>query len=506
MSTTDELLSRIPRTAVSKLRSLLGGKQLTPDGLRYIVNAADPFSDQPIEAVGYPDSCGVNTVCYVVTEQTTISAPTGTVANWDCHVAFMPFMSPTGAQSTYVTRANAVGQPTWFAPLSDTSGPPTETASYSMFTVQACPAGDSTFLNSADFPRSPLYQSTDHLAQYGNAPARIVSAGFEVTNTTAPLYKQGTVTTYRQPAVVQADYLAMTDPFNNLVPTTAHTHYPEQREFNLLTLPPATAADVNQLLQFGGARQWDADEGCYVVAAQNSVVNPLQSASNVPIGFRVANAATGWSSLQLNPNGSYGLPVGVELVANTAFLDSVLAPVTSGLLSNSLSPSMNRVLPYDQSGAYFQGLSPQTTFQLVTRVIIEVAPDIGNTSVLSLAHPSPAYDPLALEMLTRTMRELPTGVMVKENGLGDWFADVAGDLVSLIPVVGRFAAPLARQAVRYVADKASDQRTAARATAQGQDASAAVKAKRQKRKAKRQSMTANAPPAPRPLPKVPGKP
>lgn len=77
MSSTQDILNRIPRKAARKLETLLQSKQLSEDGLRFIINAADPFSDIKVEQVGYPDTSSSNTVVYLVTEQTTIAPPTG---------------------------------------------------------------------------------------------------------------------------------------------------------------------------------------------------------------------------------------------------------------------------------------------------------------------------------------------------------------------------------------------------------------------------------------------
>jgi len=90
-------------------------------------------------------------------------------------------------------------------------------------------------------------------------------------------------------------------------------------------------------------------------------------------------------------------------------------------------------------GAYFTGLSPQTSLDVVGRWVIEIFPGYADTQLSSLAGPSPAHDPLAIESYTAARRILPIAVPVVENGLGDWLRDVVDtvkDVVTNPAVVG----------------------------------------------------------------------
>jgi len=79
---------------------------------------------------------------------------------------------------------------------------------------------------------------------------------------------------------------------------------------------------------------------------------------------------------------------------------------------------------FDISGSYFTGLSLQTTLTVNWNVYVERFPTQLDIDLVLLAAPSPPYDIQALEFISECMRLLPPGVMVAENGLGDWFADV----------------------------------------------------------------------------------
>lgn len=353
---------------------------------------------------------------------------------------------------------------------------------WSTFNVDVALSGTPTYLRSGAPTAS--WRSTDYMSQYGNVAGRVVAAGFEVTNTSSDLYKQGTVTVYKQPCQTTRDALCIQDPYNPIVAPYATVHAPAHRYCETLQCPPTSSTDIAKLLQFGGARQWQAGEGSYCVCTQNSLENPLEFGSQVPLVFRLASA--GWSdpSVSSVTQGSQ-YANNVEMVTTGCFYQAANGGwATSSHVENG---PLTRTLPFDQSGAYFQGLAPQSTLTLVTRVLLEIAPDLNNTSVISLAKPSPAYDPMALEFLARMAQTEPAGVMVKENGLGDWFEGIASTLASAIPVIGPVASKLAGKGARALGDYISDSRASKNAKEQGLNPHEVVKEKQEKRKAKRKA-------------------
>jgi len=90
---------------------------------------------------------------------------------------------------------------------------------------------------------------------------------------------------------------------------------------------------------------------------------------------------------------------------------------------------------FHTSGAYFTGLSLQSTLTVTGNFYIERFPSQLETDLVILAKPSPGFDARALELYSHALSGLPPGVMVKENGLGDWFMDTVGK-------VAGFAAPI----------------------------------------------------------------
>jgi hypothetical protein len=219
-----------------------------------------------------------------------------------------------------------------------------------------------------------------------------VGWAFEVINTTAELWKQGTVTTYRMPQV--------DDDVVTFSGSALNTHsLAKQRE-----LPPANPSSA---LVLPGSKQWDAARGSYCVMSLASLDNPLECVSNRP-RFLMANN-----------------------VAKTSVTSTTAALKTGDILTASpatFSCFLNA--PYNTSGSYFTGLSLQTTLTLTMKLLIESAP--GPTSpFVTLSHPSPTYDPEAIRLYSQLTNHLPVAVPFDENPSGEWFGEVLGTLGAL---------------------------------------------------------------------------
>jgi hypothetical protein len=121
----------------------------------------------------------------------------------------------------------------------------------------------------------------------------------------------------------------------------------------------------------------------------------------------------------------------VFTISNSKYYFSQIHRVTSPLscYANPFPTSFNAY------GAYFTGLSNQTTLDVVWHYIIERFPSPKNTDLVTMASNSSPYDPRALELYSRTAWKLPTGVWVEDNGLGDWICDVA-DILGTLGVPG----------------------------------------------------------------------
>lgn len=269
--------------------------------------------------------------------------------------------------------------------------------------VMSCITGDNWQTQSATeyedgaFPRS-----------YGAGTYRLIATGLEVVNTTASLYKGGSVTCYRSPC-----------PKSNLTGKTINlsggTITNSLGSFPVGVLPPSTEADA---ALYPNSRTWGAEKGIYLVGAMNSTDNPYFTPS------------PGISGL-LSPTSSTQMETGTGWVA---YLPRILAADADA--SNADLSACSTVWPWDISGAIFSGLNQNSTLQVTVRYYIERHPSIAEPDLLVLAKTPCPYDPMIQEIYARAMHQLPVGVPVGMNPLGEWFNEVLDAVATWAPELG----------------------------------------------------------------------
>jgi len=185
----------------------------------------------------------------------------------------------------------------------------------------------------------------------------------------------------------------------------------------MIDLPPGSQSDA-QL--YPNARTWAAAEGYYGIGTISDAEVPFQA--NVSCTTPVM-----WQA-----------PSFAQTTSGTTQNVWYFGPVD---LANPVTPT-SRVLPFDIHGAIFSGLNAQSTFQITTRYIIERLPSTSEPDLLVLTRPPSPFDPTALEIYSRTIAQLPSGCMVRENPLGEWFNDVLSTVAEWAPSVGAIFGPL----------------------------------------------------------------
>jgi len=222
----------------------------------------------------------------------------------------------------------------------------------------------------------------------------VVGVGFEVANTTPELYKGGSVTCYRQYARKQDVSV------NSVVGPPA--------QYFMADYVSGLPDSLGDMTQIPSCATWGAEEGCYVVGVFNDTVNPPQD-----ISYKQCYIGTERFSQPQN-----------------------VAATTGAQLTK-----LNNM---DFSGAYFSGLSDQASLTITTKVFLESFPNAFSSDI-TLARQVTDFDPVALELYNRCMAELPVGVRLAENPLGEWFDEILkgietfAPMLSGIPVVGTIA-------------------------------------------------------------------
>lgn len=310
---------------------------------------------------------------------------------WDCSVNILPLLQVAAAADCQ-QNLNSIQL---------LNGPQTTEYSLNTFSVSKAKSGDAQYPDERSLTGWSRYHHGLG-APKENSPRRIISGGFEVTNTTAALYKQGSVTVYSAPQTR----------------STLLEHLSDQDLGTRVGLvenfvqPPSTLAQAQSLRN---AVTWSAEDGCYIPIRLNINDMQFQPQTNNVMCFRPLD--------QASVNIAYD-------AADTGMC--TYFTVTDG----RLIPSITRTQLLDQSGAYFSGLSYQTTLQLNVRLLVEVAPS-ATSPLVTLSSPSAAYNLAALELYKATVQELAPGCPVGMNAKGDFWRNALGAIGS----VASFLAP-----------------------------------------------------------------
>jgi len=383
------------RNRRSALDELVAKKCLTADGKDWLISALDPFHDYNHQIAGYPDADCSQTVvsCFNFAAEITAPAALADGATWDAHVYSMPL-----AKSSTYTMCSEDGL--WYA-ATDTAN----TAPLGLLNV--CTAYSGT----------PLIPTTAPIAgkQYRTLPdigvtdlvsgnSRVIGAGFEITNTTSDLYKQGTLTAYRMPQNPATHSQAVA----SIVYSRGYMATGVR-----LQQVPSGVSDANKM---AGSRTWEAKEGAYATIYQSTVHNPLMASSNkfVFVGEPQQTSSSDSTDMMISSS-DHMAPFG-----------DVCFP-----------PDLQKTIPYDTTGVFLTGLSAQTTISVKLKVYVERAPSFQDAILCPLASPSAGYDINALQLYAQLVNCLPCAVRVSENGLGDWWRGI-------LKVVRDVAEPLGR--------------------------------------------------------------
>lgn len=386
--------------AESKIDQLVSRRTLTSEGRDWLVTALDPFHDLDHQVAGYPDADSTHTTVSCYQYAVDVGKPASvTTATWDAHVFSMPFSNVDGtpiqfvggtlqAEHTYETVAAA---------------PPHVNLGMVNIRMEntGLPLFPTTLAEAASVTAAEDFVQLNH--QFDGTVTRIIGMAMEVVDTTADVYKQGSVTVYRLPQNARAQTISCYDAANATLSLRAGEM--------AYRAPPSSAANALKLV---GSRQWAARDGCYALVTQNTVSNPL--GSNQSSFVRVENGAlsTVASAVYLSPGDPHG--------------HLVPAPPAAAILSPA---EMVQLMPLNTTGIMLCGLNANSTFRLKVKMIVESAPAPWQSDLVVLASPSAPYDPVALEAYSKALSSLPVGVPASENGLGDWFAGLA-DIVSKI--------------------------------------------------------------------------
>lgn len=378
---------------------------LTEDGRKWLITALDPFHDTQVVLAGYPDVNNSASVVQCIKQSLQVSAPPSTATTWDCHIFNNPSVDTSITRTTGGFINDSTSSPTNLIGLSGGSF-----VRAGGIQVLSVPTGNSTAWT--DFianlgSSGTAYSSMSCPSAYTKGKVRVIASGLEITNTTNALESQGTVTCYRTPVPEYETSTAFTVADSVSSPSTTGTLSG--------VVCGAQPASIAEAMLLPGSRQWKAIDGTYQTHALHSNNIPTEEGNCRSIFYRDSS--------------------------NRVVLQNVTTSSIGGF--NSIGNYPSTLTKFDVSGAYFTGLTPSTTFTVTWNLYVERFPSVNDSDLVVIANPSPAYDPVALEIYARAIRDLPVGVPVAENGLGDWFNSAIGE-------ISKFVAPVVQPAMKMM--------------------------------------------------------
>lgn len=442
------------------LGALCKQRLITSEACDWVKSALDPFHDLQLESLrGYPDVSTEPTVVVKIRQAITVSKPAGLPdgATWDCHIVTSPidyapergttangeaicgaFVTPSASFGSASDSAGAVhiGRGTGVNPLD-----PSFCGRLDGLVINSVPSegtnGASMTFTPGHMPATPAsgYQvdniNLDNYLDYEDTDLgvyRLIYSGFEVVNTTAQIYKQGAVTVYEYGNSYEVGSYHPTEQY--AAGGTFNTAFPSPHPANYFRCPPNTIAEAKIM---PGSHSWAAADGCYNTA-KFQTDNPFQSLTLRPWVVQ-QNDPTSTSAAGYLPNAAGGYTGGSFVASPYMGRTDVGDSFVGGDNPNRYVAGPAHFSRMNTTGAYFTGLSNESTLFVTWRVGIERLPAANKPMFLALAQPSAQFDPNALVLYNLIANALPPGCPQGYNDAGKWFRWIAEEATKAIPKV-----------------------------------------------------------------------
>jgi len=402
--------------------------KLTPEGKEWLIAVLDPLHDTKLLCKGMPDKEVAPSVVEPVPSTVKIVSPYASDQQWGFHIYLDDFA--IGSQSQYGPNDRAQGDVLYVD--TTTSGTVTRKMPYGgLNIVYFNETAGGTADNCYDAPIQPSgtvnltdQRSLDPSYYYGKN--RVIGAGLEIVNTTSELYKAGSLLVYEEPRISR-DITSLSMVQNSSGGTTYKSIS--------TVIETATPRGVQDAIKLPGSKQWDAAKGCYFVQTMSTTDNYAAMPEVLAAAFTTDQSK--WPTVvQSDP-----------VITQPIYSPTGTAVSYGGFVVGSYN--FNRRKPFNKKGCILSGLTPQSTFTVNWMEIIEKFVSTQDTVLLTFATPSPAEDPLAIEVYTKIARDMPVGAHFDENDFGDWFMGIAkaiGIAVGIPPfmtnAVGEFVGEL----------------------------------------------------------------
>lgn len=397
------------------MNNLVQKELLTPNGKAAVIAALDPFHDNEItDLVGWPDyESAPSVVRRIVGSKTVTSVGEGSA------ITIMTYPTLQNMIACYCDRANNIVNTLTLATSTDTYYAPVVIRQYT--SAQAV-SGTGFGIQAGHYTQA--FDMLTGVPEYCRAGYRPLGLGIEVHDVSAEIYKQGTITVSQieQNSIGSEDLLVIrklydggTDLLASTTPTMSRLVQNQYRDLSAAVLMP-------------GSVQWEAKKGCYVVI-------PFTGHEN---SVRHASATTMHVTSALNAQ-AYNVTNPAAINTSTIFVSQ---PEIDGFTAgDNATFYLDLPVPMHSKNIMLTGLSAQSTFTINVVLYLEQFPATYEPGLLTLAKPSAPLDDLALEIISRSVQELPIAVPVGENPLGEWFSDVVATALEVISPIASIAFP-----------------------------------------------------------------
>jgi len=367
-----------PKRVVAQRTSLQ--KKLSKESQDFIVQALDPYHDYRRNRVGYPDMSSGSSAVVRIVERLTIKRPNNVAENatWQFHMFNTPVQTMSAAAQSERGTLTVTGT---------VNAGPGRTLKQQFIQIWSGSMSDEEMVFGENSNAESTGTGFQETLQQQRGGARLVAAGFEIVNTTPNLTKGGTATHYRVPWMHDRGIVVDYDP---------DTQKKHTRTVYQYSGAPNT---ISEAQNSPGSQTWNAEFGSYCVCTQSAMDNAL----TMPM---------------------FHEPIMFETPPNLT--SNVRAIFNAGLANETNNPTVYHLNNMDCSGAWYTGLSPDSTFTVTVCMYIEMIPDPSNKLLVSMSNPMAAYDPDALELLARCYTQLPVACPKGDNDAGDFFRKVLG--------------------------------------------------------------------------------
>lgn len=370
-------------------KALTDGSRLAldPSTMNTLSAVVDPYSDKLLRSTGYPDGHSSISAIQRFYDRITVECPFNLMAgeSWDFHIFTTPLHHMMG-----LSRATRSGNSIVYDPIGGNSTFGPITIKYTLYTAAGTPSGYPIYegLCSAPVVSTPISLGNQY---------RTVSLGFELHNITAPIDREGSLTSYRTNVVDQyfSGYAYATGAaITTAVPHSTHI---------IATYP----SDLGAASQYPNTRTWEAGEGIYAVALPD------------PINTYGQNMNTNFSIFGIDASGSCRVrPIG----ANTNSTQVTFSPLANvGVISSRFARNQTFVLDYRHN--------------------LECIPDPADTQMVSFATTAPLRDEVFLKLYTKMFNSIPPAVPVDFNSAGEWFRRIVSLAKTVLPQVLPYLPP-----------------------------------------------------------------